>query len=99
METNKTAIERIVMPTTRLLVVDDDQNLLELVRARLNGANYVVVVAGDAEAAVDATKRGKFDLSIVDLRIADQDGMTLMERLHSVNPEMPVIILTGYASI
>ena len=87
------------MPTSRLLVVDDDQNLLELVRARLNGANYDVVVAGDAEAAVDATKRGKFDLSIVDLRIADQDGMTLMERLHSVNPEMPVIILTGYASI
>jgi two-component system response regulator GlrR len=99
MDTNKTAIERIVMPTSRLLVVDDDQNLLELIRARLNGANYDVVVAGDAEAAVDATKRGKFDLSIVDLRIADQDGMTLMERLHSVNPEMPVIILTGYASI
>ena len=87
------------MPTSKLLVVDDDQNLLELVRARLNGANYDVVVAGDAEAAVEAATRGKFDLSIVDLRIADQDGMTLMERLHSVNPEMPVIILTGYASI
>ena len=87
------------MPTSKLLVVDDDPNLLELIRTRLNATNYDVVVADDVEEAVDATMRGKFDLSIVDLRIADQDGMTLMERLHSVNPEMPVIILTGYASI
>src|SRR6185295_9435094 len=50
-------------------------------------------------AAIEATMKGRFDLSIVDLRIADQDGMTLMERLHSFVPEMPVIILTGYASI
>jgi len=48
--------------------------LLELVRTRLNGANYEVVVAGDAEAAIESTMKGKFDLSIVDLRIADQDG-------------------------
>jgi two-component system response regulator GlrR len=87
------------MPTARLLVVDDDQNLLELARTRLNGAKYDVAVAVDAEAALEATMREKFDLSIVDLRLAGQDGMTLMERLHSVNPGMPVIILTGFASI
>jgi two-component system, NtrC family, response regulator GlrR len=87
------------MPTARLLVVDDDQNLLELVRSRLNGANYDVAVAGDAESAIEATSRDKFDLAIVDLRLAGQDGMTLMERLHSVNPAMPVIILTGFASV
>ena len=83
----------------KLLVVDDDQNLLELARSRLNGANYEVTVAVDAEEALNATKSESFDLSIVDLRLADQDGMTLMERLHAMNPAMPVIILTGHASV
>ena len=87
------------MLTAKLLVVDDDQNLLELARSRLNGANYEVTVAVDAEEAINATKTDTFDLSIVDLRLADQDGMTLMERLHAMNPGMPVIILTGHASV
>ena len=87
------------MSAARLLVVDDDRNLLELARARLRGANYDVAVAVDAEEAIQATTTVNFDLSIVDLRLADQDGMTLMERLRAVNPGMPVIILTGHASI
>jgi len=87
------------MPTAKLLVVDDDQNLLELAKTRLNNANYEVTTAVDAEEAIKATKSGNFDLSVVDLRLADQDGITLMERLHSLNPGMPVIILTGHASV
>ena len=87
------------MAIAKLLIVDDDKNLLELARTRLNGANYDVTVALDAEEAIKATKSGNFDLSVVDLRLADQDGMTLMERLHAVNPGMPVIILTGHASV
>jgi two-component system response regulator GlrR len=98
-ERNKSTIEEKSMSTARLLVVDDDQNLLELARTRLTAANYDVTVAVDAEDAFAATKSGNFDLSVVDLRLADQDGMTLMERLHAVHPGMPVIILTGHASV
>jgi two-component system response regulator GlrR len=87
------------MAIAKLLVVDDDQNLLELAKTRLNGANYDVTVALDAEEAIAASKSGNFDLSVVDLRLADQDGITLMESLHAVNPGMPVIILTGHASV
>jgi len=87
------------MPTTKLLVVDDDQNLLELARARLTSADYDVTVAVDAEEAIKAAKTGNFDLAIVDMRLADEDGMTLMEHLHGINPSMPVIILTGHASV
>ncbi|HME60697.1 MAG TPA: response regulator, partial [Candidatus Binatia bacterium] len=87
------------MAAAKILVVDDDQNLLELARARLAGAGYDVVTAPGDEQALAAAKSGNFDLSIVDLRLADQDGITLMEKLHSVNSEMPVIILTGHASV
>lgn len=87
------------MGAPKILVVDDDKNLLELARTRLNGANYdVTTTLGHAE-ALEAVKAESFDLSIVDLRLADQDGMTLMEKLHALYPGMPVIILTGHASV
>jgi len=85
--------------SAKILVVDDDKNLLELARARLDGAGYHVVTALSNEQAVAAAKDSAFDLSIVDLRLADEDGIALMEKLHAVNPEMPVVILTGHASV
>jgi two-component system response regulator GlrR len=83
----------------KLLIVDDDENLLELARTRLNAAHYEVTAALNGEDAVKAAKGGGFDLSVVDLRLADQDGMTVMEQLHTLDPGMPVIILTGHASV
>jgi two-component system, NtrC family, response regulator GlrR len=87
------------MAAEKILVVDDDRNLLELASTKLKSANYEVTTALEAEEAIDAAKSSYFDLSIVDLRLADEDGVALMERLHSINPNMPVIILTGHASI
>jgi two-component system response regulator GlrR len=86
------------MTAAKILVIDDDKNLLELARTRLEGANYSVVTTLGDEPAVTAAKDG-FDLAIVDLRLAGQDGITVMEKLHAVHPEMPVIILTGHASV
>ena len=87
------------MPPAKLLVVDDDQNLLELVKSKLCAANFQVSVAFDGEEALKLAKASAFDLAIVDLRLADQDGMTIMEHLHALDPAMPVIILTGHASV
>jgi two-component system response regulator GlrR len=87
------------MSIAKILVVDDDKNLLELAKTKLKAANYEVATALEGEEAIKAAKGGGFDLSIVDLRLADQDGVSLMEQLHAVNPEMPVIILTGHASV
>ena len=83
----------------KVIVVDDDQNLLELVKSKLAAANYEVTAAVDGEQALKLAKSGELDLAIVDLRLADQDGMTLMEQLHTLTPGMPVIILTGHASV
>jgi len=87
------------MSAPKILVVDDDKNLLELAKTRLNAANHEVTVALGYEEALDAAKAENFDLAIVDLRLADQDVMTLMETLHARYPGMPVIILTGHASV
>ena len=87
------------MSTGRILVVDDDRNLLELVRTRLEAAKYEVVTAVKGEEAIEALNGDTIDLAIVDLKLADHDGMSIMEELHGVNPALPVIILTGHGSI
>ncbi len=87
------------MPLGKILVVDDDQNLLELIKMRLESSNYEVTTASVEEQAVDAVKEQIFDLSIVDLQLAQKDGISMMEEFHLILPEMPVIILTAYGSI
>jgi two-component system, NtrC family, response regulator GlrR len=82
-----------------ILVVDDDLNLLELVKMRLESANYEVTAASIEEEALEALKEQVFDLAIVDLQLAHQDGISLMEAFHRIKPDMPVVILTAHGSI
>ena len=87
------------MSLGKLLVVDDDRNLLELMKLRLESSNYEVTTALVEKDAIEASKGQVFDLSIVDLQLAQMDGISLMEQLHLILPDMPVIILTAYGSI
>ncbi|MFH0932828.1 MAG: sigma-54 dependent transcriptional regulator [Nitrospirota bacterium] len=87
------------MPSPKILVVDDDKNLLELLKMRLESENYEAVAVWGEEDAVKEMKNQVFDLSIIDLQLLNIDGISLMEKLHLMNPEMPVIILTAYGSI
>ena len=83
----------------KILVVDDDQNLLELVKTKLESARYDVIAALDEEHAREAITDDGLDLAIVDLKLSALNGLSLMEEFHAVRPEMPVIILTGFGSI
>jgi two-component system response regulator GlrR len=83
----------------KILVVDDDRNLLEIIRMGLETAGYEVVTAWQEEDAAAAVREQVFDLSIIDLQLIHQDGITLMEKLRLINPDMPAIILTAYGSI
>lgn len=83
----------------KILVVDDDPSILKVIRMRLEAAGYRVVTAMEAEKAVNLAKEEVFDFALVDLKLNGQDGITLMEILHEINPELPVIILTAYGTI
>ncbi|GBD96570.1 MAG TPA: sigma-54-dependent Fis family transcriptional regulator [Nitrospirae bacterium] len=87
------------MASEKILVVDDDSNLLEVIRMRLESANYKVVTALKEEDAMTGVREQSFDLSIVDLQLAQMNGMSLMEDIHRISPDIPVIILTAYGSI
>jgi len=87
------------MGLAKILIVDDDENLLELMGMVLQSADYEVTTVHDEEKALEAARKQVFDLAVVDLRLVRTDGITLMHDLHLINPEMPVIILTAHSSV
>ncbi len=83
----------------KILVVDDDANFLKLIRMRLELAGYEVVTALNEDEAIAKAREETFALSIVDLKLVHRNGISLMEEMHSINPYVPVIILTAHGSI
>jgi len=87
------------MPSGKLLIVDDDRNILELIKMRLESLDYEVRATQDEEEAKKAVMEQVFDLAVIDLQLLHQDGISLMEELRLKSPELPVIILTAHGSI
>ena len=87
------------MEKTKILVVDDDRNLLDLIAMRLEALGYAVFAFDHENLAKEAAIKEVFDLAVIDLQLVKQDGLSLMEELHFINPDMPVIILTAHGSI
>lgn len=80
----------------KILVVDDDPDMVEQVAAILKGAGYEVVLAGTAEEAEDVLLSVKPDMAIVDLMMEHKDsGFVLCHHLKQIYPGTPVILLTG----
>ncbi len=83
----------------KILVVDDDNNILRVIKLRLEAEGYQVTTAGKAKVALELVNDEVFDFALVDLKLNGTNGIQLMENLHQLYPEMPVIILTAYGTI
>jgi len=83
----------------RILLVDDDADLLRLLSIRLGGAGYQVTTADSAQKALGLLAAQLPQLVITDLRMAGMDGMALFEAIHRDHPLLPVIILTAHGTI
>ena len=83
----------------KILVVDDDLNILKVIKMRLEVEGYLVITATKAQEAMKIIKEKEFDLALLDLKLAQENGIELMENIHKINPEIPVIILTAYGTI
>jgi signal transduction histidine kinase len=83
----------------RMLVVDDDGSILEVLEMRLSAMGYDVMATSDPERALLAAENERFDLALVDLRMNPIDGITLMEAMHQHQPRLPVLIMTAHGTI
>ncbi len=81
----------------KILVVDDEPDLLELVRDTLEMAGYTVITASDGEEGLKSITEDSPDLVILDIKMPKIDGMQVLERVRK-NPrlnELPIIMLTS----
>ncbi|MCK4352218.1 sigma-54-dependent Fis family transcriptional regulator [candidate division WOR-3 bacterium] len=83
----------------KILIVDDESVLRETLSDWLQKESYNTETAITGEEAIEKNKNNKFDIAIVDLKLPGIDGIEVLRRLKKMNPEMPVIIITAYASI
>ena len=85
------------MAKQKILVVDDDANLVQALRLRLLASNYDIAVACDGYAAVATAQKERPDLILLDLGLPAGDGFVVLERLrHRANlTGVPVIILSA----
>src|SRR5205809_4669044 len=86
------------MPDTRVLVVDDERSMRELVAIMLRQAGHDVTVADGGEAAIKALKSDTFDLVITDLRMREVDGLAVLRAAKEQSPQTVVLVITAFAS-
>jgi two-component system NtrC family response regulator len=82
-----------------ILIVDDEKNYLIVLEALLSDVGYEVLTAADASKGLEMVRSHDLDLVITDMRMPGMDGMEFLARLHSQQPELPVIIMTAYATV
>jgi two-component system, NtrC family, response regulator GlrR len=83
----------------RLLVVDDDADMLRLLSMRLNSAGYRVSTAASAESALAQLQVERPQLVLSDVRLPGQDGLALFKEIRARHPSLPVILLTAHGTI
>jgi len=83
----------------RLLVVEDEANMLRVLELQLAGAGFAVEKASNAEQALAILEHGALDLVLTDLRLPGMDGLQLLERIRGIDASLPVIIMTAFGTV
>ena len=83
----------------KILLIEDDISFCKLLEKFLIKKEYEVTIAFSAAEARIAIKKEFFDLILTDLRLPDSDGIGLMSEFKISNPEIPVILMTGYSDV
>ncbi len=82
-----------------LLLVDDDATLCRVLSKALSNRSFQVTVAHDVSSAMRAARAAPPDYAVIDLKMPGPSGLSLIEVFRSLNSEMRIVVLTGYASI
>ena len=82
-----------------ILAVDDNTFVLDTVRVLLEGEMYNVVACADPEKAIREFKEKRFDIVLTDIKMPKITGIELLETLHGLNSEVPVLLMTAYPEL
>ena len=79
----------------KILVIDDEQGIRDLLDTLLRRKGYDVVLAESGPKGLEIFRRERPDVVVLDLKMPGMDGFTVLQQVRSLNPSQPVIILTG----
>lgn len=85
------------MAHATLLIVDDEELVRWSLRERFRHDGYTVVEAGTAAAAIDQATA--VDLVLLDYRLPDGDGLTVLRRMKQLAPDTPIILMTAFSTV
>jgi DNA-binding response OmpR family regulator len=81
--------------TPRVLLVDDDRSVLDALGSVIESEGFEVVRAADGHAAVEKFRRHSIDIVLLDLNMPVKGGWETLERLTTINPLLPIIVITA----
>ncbi|MFZ5758854.1 MAG: sigma-54-dependent transcriptional regulator [Thermodesulfobacteriota bacterium] len=83
----------------KILLVDDEELIVNSLAMELEGAGYDVATAANGRDGIDALRNGYFNLLVTDLMMEGMDGLAVLKAAKEIDPEIAVIILTGYGEV
>ncbi len=82
----------------KILLVDDEVRFVEVLQKRLNKRGLETQIAFSGSEAILLLRASLFDVAVLDLKMKDMDGIEVLKVFKKMDPDMPVIILTGHGS-
>jgi DNA-binding response OmpR family regulator len=86
------------MPRKRVLLVDDEEELLKAMKIRLASWGYDVITATNGKEAIRLVKKEVPDAVILDIMMPEMDGIETLKRIRRVNKKIPVLMFTAYSN-
>jgi len=84
---------------TQIMIVDDEKNILNLMKLALQNTGHKVAVCSDAESAIEELKKESYDLVITDLMMPKLSGTEFVKKAKEISPETDLVVMTGYPSV
>jgi len=82
-----------------ILIIEDDESTRKTLALVFGKKGYATETAGIGKEALEKAKKQSFDVTLLDIRLPDMDGMELVAPLKELHPDLAVIVITGYASL
>lgn len=82
-----------------ILLIDDDATLTQVLARAFRKRGFEVTEANNVQAALKAVTEQNFDRCVLDLKLAHESGLPLIPKLKQLQPELAIVMLTGYSSI
>ena len=83
----------------KILVVDDDENIRNTMKAILEDEGYLVDLAANGNDAIQKTKKSTYNIALLDIRLPDMEGVELLKLIKDTVPRTRKIMVTGYPSM